>query len=225
MVRRRARLGDEGRVLAWLLADPAAVEAHVAALVDTATDVLRFLVARSGGESLIDRPRIAPVSRPLRRVLLAALNRIGAVHLVEDMRRHRRAWIVAGERLHPGEYAHRWPAVALALAVLRDTKLNVHPSAPGRRRITTYCGVPSNSVLTPRRISNKVGGQAAKNPMINPTWIMSQNTGLLGRRVSWKTRKCISASQPNRANSKTDTVSRSVLKNFRIAAHVLRPPV
>ncbi|WP_346121222.1 hypothetical protein [Micromonospora coerulea] len=37
------------------------------------------------------RPRIAPVSRPLRRVLLAALNRIGAVHLVEDMRRYRRA--------------------------------------------------------------------------------------------------------------------------------------
>jgi hypothetical protein len=36
------------------------------------------------------------VSRPLRRVL-AALNRIGAVHLVEDMRRHRQAWIVAGE--------------------------------------------------------------------------------------------------------------------------------
>ncbi|PWR16391.1 hypothetical protein DKT69_05970 [Micromonospora sicca] len=54
---------------------------------------------------------------------------------MEDMRRHRRAWIVAGERLHPGEYAHRWPAVAVAFAVLRDTKLNVHPSAPGRNAV------------------------------------------------------------------------------------------
>ncbi|MDZ5446988.1 integrase core domain-containing protein [Micromonospora sp. 4G57] len=102
----------------------------------------------------------------------------------------------------------------------------------GKGSITTYCGVPSNSVLTPRRISNEVGGQAAKKPMISPTWIMSQNTGLPGRRVSWKTRKCISASQPNRPSSKTDTVSRSLLKisrsllkNFRIAAHALRPPV
>lgn len=43
---------------------------------------------------------------------------------MEDIRRHRRAWIVAGERLHPGEYARRWPAVALAFAVLCGTKLN-----------------------------------------------------------------------------------------------------
>lgn len=117
----------KARLLAWLLADPvdpAVVEAHVGALVDTATDVLRFLVARSGGESLIDRPRIAPVSRPLRRVLLAALDRMGTVQLVEDMRRHRRAWIAAGERLHPGAYAGRWPNVALAFAALRGTTLD-----------------------------------------------------------------------------------------------------
>ncbi|MFC0504152.1 MXAN_6230/SCO0854 family RING domain-containing protein [Micromonospora costi] len=117
----------KARLLAWLLADPvdpAVVEAHVTALVDTATDVLRFLVARSGGESLIDRPRIAPVARPLRRVLLAALDRMGVVQLVEDMRRHRRAWIAVGERLHPGEHAGRWPNVALAFAALRGTTLN-----------------------------------------------------------------------------------------------------
>ncbi|MCX5066728.1 hypothetical protein OOJ91_12640 [Micromonospora lupini] len=116
----------KARLLAWLLADPvnpAVVQAHVTNLVDTATDVLRLLVARSGGESLIDRPRIAPVARPLRRVLLAALDAMGTVQLVEDMRRHRRAWIAVGERLHPGEHAHRWPNVALAIAALRGTVL------------------------------------------------------------------------------------------------------
>lgn len=121
----------KARLLAWLLADPidtATAQTQVSALVDTATDVLRLLVARSGGESLIDRSRIAPVPRPLRRVLLAALDRIDPVQLVEDMRRHRRAWIAVGERLHPGEYVTRWPGVALAFAVLRRTDLNTHPA-------------------------------------------------------------------------------------------------
>ncbi|WP_431728510.1 MXAN_6230/SCO0854 family RING domain-containing protein [Verrucosispora sp. TAA-831] len=121
----------KARLLAWLLTAPidlAAVEAHVMALVGTATDVLRLLVALSGGESLIGRPRLAPVSRPVRRALLAALDRIGPVQLVEDMRRHRRAWIAVGERLHPGEYAHRWPSVAVAFAALRGTSLDRHPA-------------------------------------------------------------------------------------------------
>ncbi len=47
--------------------------------------------------------------------------------------------------------------------------ITVCPFRPGARRITTYCGVPSDSVFTPRRISNKVGGHAAKKPRINPT--------------------------------------------------------
>lgn len=120
----------KARLLAWLLADPAPAAAGrwVTNLVDTATDVLRLLVARSGGDSLIDRPRLTPVPRPLRHTLLAALDQIGTVQLVEDMRRHRRAWIAVGERLHPGEYAGRWPQVALAFAAIRDTDLYRHPA-------------------------------------------------------------------------------------------------
>jgi hypothetical protein len=123
----------KARLLAWLLTDPLPADAFgvAATYVDTATDVLRLLVARSGGASLLDRPRLTAVSRPLRRVLLALLDRIHPVRLVEDMRRHRRAWIAAGERLHPGEHAARFPGVALAFAALRGTDLSVH--ADGRR--------------------------------------------------------------------------------------------
>ncbi|HXV92858.1 MAG TPA: RING finger family 4 domain-containing protein, partial [Pseudonocardia sp.] len=123
----------KARLLAWLLDGPPAAGAlDVAArLVDTATDVLRLLVVRSGGAaSLIDRPRLAPVSRPLRRALLALLDRIEPERLVEDMRRHRRAWIAAGERLHPGEYAARYPSAAVAFAALRGTDLGGDPGSP-----------------------------------------------------------------------------------------------
>lgn len=120
----------KAHLLAWLLAPPApdsAVE-RAAALVDTATDVLRILAAYSGGDaSLLDRPRLAALPRPLRRTLLELLDRIGMVRLVDDMRRHRRAWIAAGERLHPGEHAGRYPAAVLAFAALRGTDLTGHP--------------------------------------------------------------------------------------------------
>ncbi len=121
----------KARLLAWLLADPRPPGALdlAASLVDTATDVLRLLVVRSGGDaSLIARPRLAAVSRPLRRDLLALLDRIPLAQLVEDFRRHRRAWIGAGERLHPGEYAGRYPTAALAFAVLRGSDLRAHPA-------------------------------------------------------------------------------------------------
>ena len=119
----------KARLLAWLLADPApsAVD-RAAGLVDTATDVLRLLAVRSGGDaSLVDRPRISPVPRPLRRALLGLLDGIAPARLIEDMRRHRRAWIAAGERLHPGEHAARYPGAALAFAALRGTDLAAHP--------------------------------------------------------------------------------------------------
>ncbi|MEU3452288.1 MXAN_6230/SCO0854 family RING domain-containing protein [Micromonospora sp. NPDC006766] len=119
----------KARLLSWLLDEPTpATLDKVTDLLDTATDVLRLLVARSGGESLIDRPRLAPVARPLRRALLAALDRITVPQLVEDMRRHRGAWIAVGERLHPGEHAHRWPRIATAFTALRGTDLDRHPA-------------------------------------------------------------------------------------------------
>jgi hypothetical protein len=123
----------KARLVGWLLEGPmddSTVET-VGRLVDTATDVLRALVVGSGGEpSLIARPRFAPVRRPVRRLLLGLLARIDTAQLAEDLGRHRRGWIRAAERLHPGEFGRRYPEVALAFAALRRTDLTTHPAGP-----------------------------------------------------------------------------------------------
>ncbi|MGW7080687.1 MXAN_6230/SCO0854 family RING domain-containing protein [Streptomyces sp. NPDC054866] len=91
---------------------------------DTATDVLRILVVRSGGDpDLLELPRLRGLPRPVRRELLALLDRFDFRHLAEGMARHPRAWKRVGEILHPFEQAHRHARVALAFAVLRGTRI------------------------------------------------------------------------------------------------------
>lgn len=92
--------------------------------VDTATDVLRTLVVRSGGDpDLLELPCLSGLSRPVRRELLALLDGFDLRRLAEDMARHPRAWKRVGEILHPFEQAHRHARVALAFAVLRGTRI------------------------------------------------------------------------------------------------------
>ncbi|MFD7897859.1 MXAN_6230/SCO0854 family RING domain-containing protein [Streptomyces sp. NPDC059743] len=118
----------KARVLAWLLHTPenrAAVLPAVTARLNTATDILRLLAVLSGGDpGLVGMPRIAPVPRPVRRALLAALDALDPALAVADMRRHRRAWIRAAHALHPFEHAARYPRAALAVAALRGTGLS-----------------------------------------------------------------------------------------------------
>lgn len=118
-------------VLAWLLADSSSWPTTLPAVQDrlgTATDVLRLLVVRSGGAAtLIDRPRLAAVPRPLRRAVLAALDRLPLADAVQEMRRARRAWLAVGQQLHVGEHAARYPRAAAMFAALRGTDLSLHP--------------------------------------------------------------------------------------------------
>ncbi|MEV7680795.1 RING finger family 4 domain-containing protein [Streptomyces sp. NPDC088341] len=118
----------KARVLAWLLHAPetrAAVLPAVTARLDTATDILRLLAVLSGGEPLLaGMPRIAPVPRPVRRALLAALDALDPARAIADMRRYRRLWIRAAHALHPFEHAARHPRAALAVAALRGTELS-----------------------------------------------------------------------------------------------------
>ena len=131
----------KAHVLAWLLADrttwPGTLPV-VQARLNTATDVLRLLVVRSGGSAtLIDRPRLATVPRPLRRMLLAALDALPLADAVQEMRRHRRAWLAVGEQLHVGEHATRHPTAAAMFAVLRGADLRRHP-LPGDVTLGPY---------------------------------------------------------------------------------------
>ena len=123
----------KAHVLAWLLADrttwPDTLPV-VQARLGTATDILRLLVVRSGGAAtLIDRPRLATVPRPLRRTVLAALDDLPLADAVQEMQRRRRAWLAVGEQLHVGEHATRYPTAAAMFAALRGADLSRHPLA------------------------------------------------------------------------------------------------
>jgi hypothetical protein len=85
----------------------------------TATDVLRLAVGLSGGDvSLAASTRFAGFPRRQRRLLLALME--GCTGLTEDMRRRVEPFKRLGERLHPREYAERYPKTAAAFSVIRD---------------------------------------------------------------------------------------------------------
>lgn len=113
-------------VLHRLLADPALADRLPQLLdrhVTTATDMLRLLHLRSGGDAGMRRPltRRASLPRRLRRLVLARLNTLDPAALLDDLHRHREAWLRAAENLHPFEEPARHPVAALAFAALRGT--------------------------------------------------------------------------------------------------------
>ncbi|GAA2158583.1 hypothetical protein GCM10009760_61690 [Kitasatospora kazusensis] len=118
-------------VLAAVLSrDPERARTLLAERVDTATDVLRLLWAWSGAEPDLlpaSAPRLRTLPRPVRRDLLAVLDALPLAAVAEDLRRHRSAWLRAGELLHPFEYRRRYPNVAAAFVLLRQTDLVEHP--------------------------------------------------------------------------------------------------
>ncbi len=117
----------------------------------SATDVLRFVAVFSGADAalaptprwvLVDgkpkhrsvrRFRVKPLSRALRRTLLAILEGMPFDRLAEDLLRHRSYWVWLGEFLHPHEYAARFPQVARAFALVRG-------QAPDGAKAPTFVG-------------------------------------------------------------------------------------
>lgn len=87
----------------------------------TATDVLRLAVALSDGDLSLAQPvRFRKFSRPERRLLLGLLE--ACSEPTEDMLRWKGRWVRLGERLHPGEYASRYPKSYAAFDVLRNDR-------------------------------------------------------------------------------------------------------
>ncbi|MDH6223899.1 hypothetical protein [Streptomyces sp. MJP52] len=93
-------------------------------LLDTVTDVLRVACALSGASVTLQEPvRFRSLRRPLRRALLAGLDRVVADSPAKlaDVHRHRERWKRLGERLHPHEHP-RWPHAAEVFAVARGER-------------------------------------------------------------------------------------------------------
>ncbi|MFF2081086.1 MXAN_6230/SCO0854 family RING domain-containing protein [Kitasatospora sp. NPDC058162] len=126
-------------VLATLLRrDPERTRPLLEAHLTTATDVLRLIWAWSGAEpdllaETARKLRLRNLPRPLRRELLAVLDALPVGTLAEDLRRHRSAWLRAGELLHPYEHRARFPYAAAAFAVVRQSDLDLHGLGPELR--------------------------------------------------------------------------------------------
>lgn len=85
----------------------------------TATDVLRIAVGLCDGDvSLAAATKFGRFPRRWRARLLAWMER--APNVLEDMQRWKGRWQRLGERLHPGEYAARFPQTAAAFQALRN---------------------------------------------------------------------------------------------------------
>jgi hypothetical protein len=104
---------------AELIHNTADAEAVLDKYVQTATDVLRLAAALSGGDvSLATACKFGKFRRRERALLLGWVEQ--AANRTEDMLRWKPRWIRLGERLHPGEYASRFPQTAAAFDVLRN---------------------------------------------------------------------------------------------------------
>jgi stress response protein SCP2 len=87
----------------------------------TATDVLRLATALSNGDvSLKDDSKFRSFKGSERRFLLSLLEKID--NKEEDMVRFPARWVRLGERLHPGDYAKRFPTTLKAFTVVRNNE-------------------------------------------------------------------------------------------------------
>ncbi len=107
---------------AELIRNTSDADAVLGSHLKTATDVLRLAVAMSGGDVSLATatPKFGKFRRAERALLLGWVER--ASNRTEDMLRWKPRWVRLGERLHPGEYANRFPLTAAAFDVIRNDR-------------------------------------------------------------------------------------------------------
>lgn len=102
-----------------LMQHTASATTFLARYCHNATDVLRLAVAMSGGDaSLAVCVKFRSFKRAERSLLLGLLEQ--TPRLEEDMLRWKERWVRLGEKLHPAEYAKRFPRTAEAFRIIRN---------------------------------------------------------------------------------------------------------
>lgn len=99
-----------------LLLYPAQID-WFARQINTVNDILRLVACMSGGDaSLAAACRFSPIKRGQRVQILTWMER--RKNIAEDMLRYAERWKRLGERLHPGDYAKRFPVTAQAFTTI-----------------------------------------------------------------------------------------------------------
>lgn len=119
----------------------------------TATDLLRVLTARSGGDPGLVLPikRHTSMPRSLRAGVLAQLDRMDPLRLAEDMQRWPNRWKRLAEVLHPFDYLTRFPRACAAVAAVRGTP--VEAGTPlGEALLAACAAFPDNFTVRDGRL-------------------------------------------------------------------------
>lgn len=95
-------------------------------ILDTATDVLRYIAGRGGndvslGESM---PRIPNLPRPERKALLSRLDKMPYDHVITDFSRNVGTWKRIARTLHVGDYAKSYPNASRVFRTLAEGKVS-----------------------------------------------------------------------------------------------------
>lgn len=179
-------------VAALVLDDYSGLSIPLTQAFKTATDVLRLAVAMSEGDvSLAEKTKFRNFKKSERRVLLSLLE---GKDIAEDLNRHKASWLRLGERIHPGDYANKYPGAAQAFKDLRNNK-------------------------SPQSFASKVEAALQSKNAIQVTGLLSTRPGEFARRLD-----DLIVRFPNDAgsiisafNKVSDKVSPSVL--VQVAAH------
>ena len=98
--------------------------AEVEKNLGTATDILRFYVALSGGDvSLAKKTRFVNLKNREYRFLMNALNNLcqkNIYNVIDDMWRYPEIWKRVGEKIHPGKYINIYTGAVRAFSSIRN---------------------------------------------------------------------------------------------------------
>jgi hypothetical protein len=168
---------------------PAEVFDALTAHARTATDLLRVLTARAGGDPGLVLPlkRNTSMPRALRLGVLGLLEAMNPLRLAEDVQRWPNRWKRLAEKLHPFEYATRFPHACAALAAVRHTP--VQAGTPLGDLLLAQCAAyPDNFTLRDGKLHFK-GWQAqveaalAELAMDRSLTLLQQRPGDFSRRL------------------------------------------
>lgn len=150
----------------------------------TSTDILRYVVALNSGDvSLLEPPKFKSLPRSKRRNILSIMNDFNIDNLTEDILRHDLDWKRLGEILHPFEYAKKFPKVATAFIVLRETISNKKLSTIVNEVQKTKSFVLKGKKLKFKNYASKFNDFIANKQFDELFTLLSQKPGELGRRL------------------------------------------
>lgn len=91
-------------------------------ILDTATDILRYIAGRGGSDVSLGEtmPRIPNLPRPERKELLSRLDKMPYDNVIADFSRHIGTWKRIARVLHVGDYAKSYPNASRAFRTLAE---------------------------------------------------------------------------------------------------------